>query len=556
MASAGPLEDTQSAHGHALWSRTSGVGSFLSRVGRSSRSLILGRGSPSLRCSVMPENAHATMSQADGVPMHCQDTHIRMRLDAAHDAGRKFRQRVQLPLICTGFVIVIVSLVAGTVSYAIIDSWTFHVGYVGLPAGLAMYLLALTPADDVLIRWTLYIFAGLLLVYAVIINVTTMDDYRALPVAGARRCSHALHGRVPCWWACTSVAISLFEALVCGMFAAQLLRYAVRAFSARARLEVLWKSGGQSAVTFGSCEAVRLVISASAGLMYMFAADSGVEFLGVDESTSSRSAMADGANPADVKLYFRIWIALIVSELFFGVLLLHGTYRSRVQAWLASRGEAVATAAGLASLLGNRPAPEVQALARSLFRYITLDALHFDDLADGKPNPRLYKLSQPAHFGTVDVFVSHSCAPRSAAARRRAPRERLTPPAPVAPRLLLLAPQLVGQRAEQVGRASGVAQGVHHAAPARAALLVCARARARAPTRRSARPCARPSLRWSPVGGARARHPPSSRCAGLTSAALTRSTSRTTLSACPSSSPGATSCSRCAARPTFTDCGA
>jgi len=86
----------------------------------------------------------------------------------------------------------------------------------------------------------------------------------------------------------------------------------------------------------------------------------------------------------------------------------HTSLRTAVQSWLAARGEAICAAAGVASLLGHRDSTEVQDLAGELFRAVSLDKLTVEDLASATPDTRLYDLSQPASFGAVDSFISHS----------------------------------------------------------------------------------------------------------------------------------------------------
>ncbi|KAG8466705.1 hypothetical protein KFE25_008084 [Diacronema lutheri] len=86
------------------------------------------------------------------------------------------------------------------------------------------------------------------------------------------------------------------------------------------------------------------------------------------------------------------------------------TLRMLAHARIASRGEQVASAAVLASLIGSRSPEQAAALARQSFRYIRLDLLTREHVASSSSADAdgLYSLSQPAHFGEVDVFISHS----------------------------------------------------------------------------------------------------------------------------------------------------
>jgi len=84
--------------------------------------------------------------------------------------------------------------------------------------------------------------------------------------------------------------------------------------------------------------------------------------------------------------------------------------RERAQVWLrgkiASQG-ALAAAAGVAGLLGGCSGEEVLAQASSRFRYISLEHLTFEDMADNRPSPSGADLSE-SHLGYCDAFISHS----------------------------------------------------------------------------------------------------------------------------------------------------
>merc|ERR1712232_132422 len=47
-------------------------------------------------------------------------------------------------------------------------------------------------------------------------------------------------------------------------------------------------------------------------------------------------------------------------------------------------------------------------MAKKRFRSIRADRLLFSDMAERLPNPDLHRLTEAAHFGHVDAFLSHS----------------------------------------------------------------------------------------------------------------------------------------------------
>jgi len=82
--------------------------------------------------------------------------------------------------------------------------------------------------------------------------------------------------------------------------------------------------------------------------------------------------------------------------------------RSKLQSWLASRGEDVSGAAGVAELIGRRPMEEVLSTARASFRYISAGMLDKDAMFESKPNAELAARSKPCRLGEADAFMSHS----------------------------------------------------------------------------------------------------------------------------------------------------
>merc|ERR1719454_1140864 len=83
-------------------------------------------------------------------------------------------------------------------------------------------------------------------------------------------------------------------------------------------------------------------------------------------------------------------------------------FRVRAQAFLSNRGETRSLAAAVATAIGGHSVEETQQKAGKLLRYVTLDKISKEELAENKPNPLLYERSMHGTFGDVDAFISHS----------------------------------------------------------------------------------------------------------------------------------------------------
>jgi hypothetical protein len=83
-------------------------------------------------------------------------------------------------------------------------------------------------------------------------------------------------------------------------------------------------------------------------------------------------------------------------------------FRVRAQAFLSNRGETRLMAAAVAAAIGNHSPEEAQQKSAKLLRYVTLDKITKEELAENKPNPLLYERSVGGKFGDVDAFISHS----------------------------------------------------------------------------------------------------------------------------------------------------
>jgi hypothetical protein len=95
-------------------------------------------------------------------------------------------------------------------------------------------------------------------------------------------------------------------------------------------------------------------------------------------------------------------------KLFIAYVGLRPRMRTRWQARLAARGEAISSAAGIAALMGGQSANALLAQAAAHFRYVRFGALDASMLASSSAAPAAYAVSAPADFAQVDAFLSHS----------------------------------------------------------------------------------------------------------------------------------------------------
>ena len=91
--------------------------------------------------------------------------------------------------------------------------------------------------------------------------------------------------------------------------------------------------------------------------------------------------------------------------------------REVVHGWLASRGEGVSTAVGIATLIGSSPIDHMQSKALSTLRSVRMDLLRESDVASNAADPTLRALSQPAKFGEIDGEARTRRGPHVASAR-------------------------------------------------------------------------------------------------------------------------------------------
>jgi hypothetical protein len=98
-----------------------------------------------------------------------------------------------------------------------------------------------------------------------------------------------------------------------------------------------------------------------------------------------------------------------------GIIIGRPHFRMRAQAFLNSRGHTRSLSAAIAAAIGNHSVEEVEKKAARHLRYVTLDKISKEELAEKTPNPLLYERSMPGRFGEVDAFISHSWSDPSTA---------------------------------------------------------------------------------------------------------------------------------------------
>lgn len=379
----------------------------------------------------------------------------RDKLDAAREQGRAFRRLVQLPALRAAAACIF----AGTavpITYTIVSVATgahdarhltmVKVGYCVVIPAVIVVLFVLMPTDVRLNRRAAALLSlasalgGLLELYI------TEEYVRSLVLR--RECVLVETGTP------TTCEHAIVDAALQGSVGCVLLMLTL------SLCMLLLRSSHASELLLRTCRNVGYTLS----------------YVGVCDF--ARNALAAGLGLWTPSAHFLVLIALGSEMVAVGGALLVPSVRARVHGWLASRGEAVGTAVGIAALIDGNDADDVNRLAATLFRAVPANLLEFSDFASNeRADPSLMlRKSTPAHFGEVDAFLSHSCAPgapRACAWRARAARVP-------APRLVVVraahhyrapAAQVARRRGDKVGGAASVARGLRRKAPPRAAHL-------------------------------------------------------------------------------------
>mmetsp|Transcript_20353 Transcript_20353/g.68281 ORF Transcript_20353/g.68281 Transcript_20353/m.68281 type:complete len:503 (+) Transcript_20353:74-1582(+) len=306
----------------------------------------------------------------------------RVSLDRAKADARRFDRTVRYPLLYAGFALLTLAM-SFAVAYGVVNGFRMlevHIALtLGWPASVCL-MLALLPTDSPsLLRKVAWLF-GLSCVNTAVLFAWPAYLYaRALlPPRGA---CWLVEGADPQPIACGTAAFQLAaNTLLAGVLVVAASVFALelrRPSSARRTLTVLW--------------AVVSNVGTAALITYA------IRLFGALIFGDMRPTLAWGLYWALLVEYAAIVLALRAPRA-----------REAVHAALAARGEAVGTAAGIASLLGDRTTADTLAHAHSSFRAVPADRVAREDLSDNTPSAALQARSVPCKLGSVDAFVSHS----------------------------------------------------------------------------------------------------------------------------------------------------
>lgn len=322
--------------------------------------------------------------------------HIRAHLGELHSAGRAFHYAVVLPLRVVGAAICVVSFVVvlHLANFSVHNVFaTQLVGPTINQLGLTIVLLSLTPAQPRMVRGAVFLSLGLGVTFA-LVYAAEVAYIGAIAQPRHGTCVDLmLEARVPC--RCSVLLAELFA--FCGLVVAcatWVLAPSARAeMPARLRLERLLHVIG---VTF-------LLLGVHAELWF------------------GASLLLHPALPLIWDVTHQVNALQLIGV---GAMLYDPRVPAYAQAWLASRSEAVRTAAGIGSLLSASTPDVVAAKAARLFRCVSLARVSYEHLSSNEPDPALHALTRPTALGAADAFISHSCARVGAPCGRRGLRSR------------------------------------------------------------------------------------------------------------------------------------
>jgi hypothetical protein len=354
---------------------------------------------------------------------------IRGRLDASKAEARRFFWRVQLPISLLGGVLIVVGLCAGVGLLARGETMqtAISVALIGFCLGSFTLVFAIDTQGQT-VRWLIppLYFAitamGGTSCYALIRLCLELERVRVYRRAGVNELCSTEGVSSDCRYT-TVLAVSNAVIIVhAGLFARVLRPYRDRV-RPRELLRRLVRFGGHASSGFATSFAIRAGGAAAFG----------------SQGTGS--------------LEWRALVAITIVAFFLGSIVVgFPNLLESVHDKLLARGEAFATASGIAALMQGRDAAEVYELARRLFRAVRAVDVTLDALQSSEANLALHALTIPAELNSVDVFVSHRCAPLGAYLPRVAPSARacalMSRPCPAHPPAP--SPQLVGRSHSQV----------------------------------------------------------------------------------------------------------
>lgn len=294
---------------------------------------------------------------------------IARRLEEARVAGRRLYWRVTLPCCCIGTFIAFISVTAWVCGVKGVAS---YVAAIGSRLGAIIGVLGLLPTDH------RAVFGTEVCIVVMLVLTGLSFSSRAVPMilsCSRGACAYRnqqIADSAGYFWAC----IALAQGAHCFACSRKMVR--CLKMPTRAALSLGWSVMGFTFVGLGFGDALIAAVLSKMGFLSKFG----------------------------LTLPGHISVALV--GLLVGAAMSHAKTRTLIQAWLASRTEAISTASGIAALLGRCKPQVTLSNAQRLFRCVTLDDVTKEDMLDGTPDPKLYKRSKPALLGEVDAFVSHS----------------------------------------------------------------------------------------------------------------------------------------------------
>jgi hypothetical protein len=315
--------------------------------------------------------------------------HLRERLDAARAQGRRFRRRVQLPVLTAGVLLLLLGILLRVTSaffhdYARYFALATFQGSLPSAAGLVVIIFFVDARERRLVRsalWILAISGVIFAAGAVMIPLSTSrqiigwEDGEAVCVTqdGAEP-----RPRTHCSFVFVMLVTSGIVVLASLSWVASVVHgLCSPAMRPRDLLERATENTGILLFVSGTCLLLALLVAAGLGMV---------------EQT----------------LYWWMFGLSAVEWLAFSALFLRRGLHRRVQSWLASRSEATSTASGVASLLNERDVGAITALAKLNFRAAMACDVTLEALSTSAPDPALQVLSRPCAFGECDAFVTHS----------------------------------------------------------------------------------------------------------------------------------------------------
>jgi len=331
------------------------------------------------------------------IPPTVTEADVEARLAHARAQGRRLNRMIQRPTLLLGLTLLFVAMGLFVL--------LFETPYTGLPLLIAVptslvLLLSMLPTDRTAILVMCLTLVSLTIVLCVVFGIALVERARAFARSECGAAPLSQPYTLSCSRAIRSILSAAAFSLCAGTAAMPLLLGAHAGHSARRMLLLVHSTWASTMLAFAASNA--LLIS--------------LDFVNGDWRPDVLNLGQMG---------------VMVEQLVFGALSYRTGFRVGVQSWLASRGQAVTTAASIAALIGDRTPEDVQRLALQRLRAIRLDLIGPDDLTNSRPDPVLFGKSAPCQLGQIDAFISHRrarrarpCAPRARAREQKVVRAR------------------------------------------------------------------------------------------------------------------------------------